>query len=186
MPRKHHRNKELMVPAILDVEASGLGAGSYPIEVGYVLADGRSACFLIRPEADWRLWDAAAERLHGITRALLLRKGRPVREVAAALNQRLAGATLYTDAWGNDYTWLALLFEHAGLVPRFKLQPLRLLLTEAQQLIWDDTRAGLMRELALERHRASSDARLLQQTYLRTLTAAARRAPGAASGPLPP
>lgn len=170
-----------MVPSILDFEASGFGAGSYPIEVGYVLADGRSACYLIRPQAEWEHWDGEAEKLHGISRALLSRKGRSVREVAAALNQRLEGLTLYSDAWGHDYSWLALLFECAAQTPRFKLQPLRQLLSEQQQLAWGDTRAEITRELALERHRASSDARVLQQTYLRTLTAGARHAPGPAA-----
>ncbi|MET0379714.1 MAG: hypothetical protein ABW049_12050, partial [Spongiibacteraceae bacterium] len=62
-----------MIPAILDFEASGLGGGTYPIEVGYVLGDGRSACYLIRPEPDWQGWSADAEKLHGISRALLTR-----------------------------------------------------------------------------------------------------------------
>lgn len=157
-----------MIPAILDFEASGFGAGSYPIEVGYVLGDGRSACYLIRPELDWQSWSAKAEGLHGISRALLTRKGRSVREVAEALNQRLAGETLYSNAWGNDYTWLSLLFDAAGLVARFRLQPLRLLLSEEQERQWHDVHEALGRELVLERHRASSDARLIQQTWLRT------------------
>jgi hypothetical protein len=175
-----------MVPAVLDFEASGFGAGSYPIEVGYVLADGRSACYLIRPEADWQHWDSEAEGLHGISRALLSRKGRSVREVAAALNERLTGETLYSDAWGHDYTWMALLFEYAEMSPRFKLQPLRLLLNEDQQEMWDATRTIVAGELALERHRASSDARLLQQTYVRTLTPGLmRKASSGDHGPRP-
>ncbi|MET0379061.1 MAG: hypothetical protein ABW049_08735, partial [Spongiibacteraceae bacterium] len=89
---------------------------------------------------------------------------------AEALNQRLSGETLYSDGWGNDYTWLSLLFDAAGLVPRFRLQPLRLLLSEEQERQWHDVHAALGRELVLERHRASSDARLIQQTWLRTLT----------------
>lgn len=160
-------------PAILDFEASGLGRGSYPIEVGYVLADGRTGCQLIRPEPEWQAWDPAAERLHGIGRAQLLRHGRPAREVARQLNRELRGETLYTDAWGNDLTWLSLLFDAAGLVPLFRLEPLRALLDERQQRLWHDAHRAVMRELALERHRASADARILQQTYLRTCVAAA-------------
>ncbi len=158
-----------MIPAIMDFEASGLGAGSYPIEVGYVLGDGRSGCFLIRPEADWQHWCEEAAQLHGISRELLQRRGRAPREIALALNERLGGATLYSDAWGNDYTWMSLLFDRANLTPRFRLQPLQQLLSEHQQRLWSTTRAEVAHELALERHRASSDARLLQQTYLRTL-----------------
>ena len=35
-------------PAVLDIEASGFGVGSYPIEVGFVLPDGQSYCSLLR------------------------------------------------------------------------------------------------------------------------------------------
>jgi hypothetical protein len=41
------------VPSILDVEASGFGAGSYPIEIGYISGDGSSYCTLIRPAPTW-------------------------------------------------------------------------------------------------------------------------------------
>lgn len=160
-----------MVPAIIDFEASSLGRGSYPIEVGYVLADGRGGCMLIRPEAEWSGWDPAAERLHGISREQLLRNGRGVAEVARRLNRSLAGITLYSDAWGNDQSWLALLFECAGIPAHFRLESLRSLLSEAQAQIWHGTRQLVAAELALERHRASSDARVLQQTYLRVRAA---------------
>ena len=158
----------MTIPAILDFEASGLGRGSYPIEVGYVLSDGRSGCQLIRPEPEWQAWDPAAERLHGISRAQLLRHGRPAREVARQLNGELRGEILYSDAWGSDLSWLSLLFDAAGLVPLFRLESLRKLLDERQQRLWHEAHQTVMRELGLGRHRASTDARILQQTYLRT------------------
>jgi hypothetical protein len=34
---------------VIDVEASGFGRGSYPIEVGFVLPDGEAVCTLVRP-----------------------------------------------------------------------------------------------------------------------------------------
>jgi hypothetical protein len=157
-----------MIPAILDIEASGLGNGSYPIEVGYVLADGSSDCMIIRPEPEWQHWDEVSAQLHGLSRELLLRRGLPVREVALRLNRQLEGLCLYSDAWGNDYSWLSLLFESAGLLQRFKLQPLRRLLDEHQLAVWHTTRAQVEQELALPRHRASGDARVLQRTWLRT------------------
>ncbi len=157
-----------MIPPILDVEASGLGRGSYPIEVGYVLADQRSHCMLIKPDAEWTAWDDGAERLHGIQRAHLQQFGVEVKRAALLLNEALRGMTVYSDAWGNDQTWLALLFDCAGLVPAFKLQTLRKLLTDAQLAIWQPTKLAVAQELALGRHRASNDARILQQTFLRT------------------
>lgn len=164
-----------MIPAILDVEASGLGRGSYPIEVGFVLPEGFSHCLLIRPQDDWESWDPAAEQLHGLSRAQLLLRGLPVRQVAQALNQQLGGMTVYSDAWGNDQTWLALLFDRADMVPMFRLQTLRALLSEAQLRLWTSTKLAVTRELALGRHRASNDARILQRTFLRTLELAGEK-----------
>lgn len=157
-----------MIPSILDIEASAFGAGSYPVEIGYVLADGSCDCMIIRPEPEWLRWDDDAADLHGLSRELLLRCGLPVREVAERLNRRLVGLHLYSDAWGNDFSWLSLLFETAGLLQRFKLQPLREILDEQQVAQWHVTRDQVERELALPRHRASGDARVLQQTWLRT------------------
>ena len=51
-------------PAVLDVEASGFGRESYPIEVGYVLSGGQTYCSLIRPLPEWTHWDPQAERVH--------------------------------------------------------------------------------------------------------------------------
>lgn len=159
-----------MTPVLLDIEASGLGRGSYPIEVGYVLPDGSSSCLLIRPQDDWQCWDVNAEQLHGISRAQLLLRGVDVVNVAETLNRQLGGMTVYSDAWGNDQSWLALLFDRAERVQGFKLEALHALLSETQLSLWNATKQAVARDMALGRHRASNDARILQQTYLRTLT----------------
>lgn len=163
-----------MTPVLLDIEASNFGRGSYPIEVGYALADGRSHCFLIKPPDDWQMWDAEAELLHGISRTQLQQRGIDVVTVAETLNRTLGGMTVYSDAWGNDQSWLALLFDRAERVQGFRLEALHALLSETQLSLWTETKQAVERELALGRHRASNDARVLQQTYLRTLTAASK------------
>lgn len=157
------------IPAVIDVEASGFGAGSYPIEVGFVLADGGRGCVLIRPEPGWTHWDAGAQALHRLNRPLLHEQGRSVGEVAVWLNQHLAGLTIYSDAWAHDSSWLGLLFETAGIMPRFRMEALQVLLSEHQRQTWAQARDELMQQFRLVRHRASSDAWLIQQTYLRTL-----------------
>lgn len=157
------------MPNIMDIEASGFGRGSYPIEIGYVLTDGRADCMLIQPLADWRHWDADAQALHGISRHQLSRHGRNPQQVAQRLNQALRGLTLYSDAWGHDRSWLGLLFDSVGSFPSFSLQPLSSVLSEAQMARWHDTKEQILWELNLQRHRASTDARILQQTWLRTL-----------------
>lgn len=153
--------------AVIDLEASGFGRGSYPIEVGFVQASGECFCTLIQPEADWQHWDASAEALHGITRELLRRHGRASAWVAEQLNQRLAGQVVYCDAWAHDYPWLSRLYDAAGLVPSFRLADLRALLSEDEAARWHPVLDQVRSEAALGRHRASADARTLQMALQR-------------------
>lgn len=155
------------VPAVLDIEASGFGRHSYPIEIGCVMPNGETFCSLIRPTAEWTHWDPEAEKIHHISATTLRAHGRAVEDVAAQLNARLDGATVYSDAWLHDYTWLAALFEAAGRRQRFRLEDVRSLLSEDQAARWDAVKASVAAEMHVERHRASADARLLQQTLVR-------------------
>ena len=147
---------------VIDVEASGFGRHSYPIEVGFVREDGLGWCSLIQPAPDWLHWDADAERVHGIARAALLEHGRPPAEVARRLNDDLGGRTVYCDGWAHDYTWLGQLFETAGLVPRFRLESVNTLLDDDHLAQLDTLRVDGFSALGIARHRASSDARALQ------------------------
>jgi hypothetical protein len=157
------------VPAVIDVEASGFGAGSYPIEVGMVLPNGKSHCYLIKPAPSWTHWDPAAEAVHGIRREILESRGALVQEVARTLNQILRGQTVYSDAWGHDRSWLARLFEEAEVSQHFRLESLRTLLTDYQVERWQSTRERVIREVGQMRHRASVDALIVQQTFLKSL-----------------
>lgn len=156
-----------VAPTILDLEASGFGRGSYPIEIGFVEATGLPFCSLIQPAPEWQHWDEQAEQLHGISRELLLRHGRPREWVAEEINRRLAGQTVYCDSWGHDYSWLSKLFESAGCLPRFKLEDLRRLLSEDEAGRWSTVQAQVRDEARLRRHRASADAKVLQMTLMR-------------------
>jgi hypothetical protein len=156
--------RPLELPAILDIEASGFGAGSYPIEVGYYLPDGRMYCALIHPEPGWTHWDASAEAVHGVSRPILLEKGRPPQEVASRLNADLRGLNVYCDAWAHDFPWLHKLYDAADMVPAFALKDLRQLLGDCEQTVWHKTRAAVELRLQLRRHRASGDARTLFET----------------------
>ena len=162
-----------MTPIIVDVEASGFGKGSYPIEVGLVLPDGTPHCFLIAPERTWTVWDREAEQVHGISREVLESYGRPLQEVAWRLNELLRDKTVYSDAWSFDMSWLGKLFDAANLPQTFRVAPLHELLQEHQLKAWDDAKEKVMQDFDLKRHRASSDARILQETYRRTHRVAA-------------
>lgn len=157
----------LDVPAVMDIEASGFGRDSYPVEIGFVLPDEQTYCSLIRPAPSWVHWDPAAEKLHRIPLATVIQHGRDVVEVAGQLNQRLQGMTVYCDGWANDYVWLNVLFEAAGLSPSFKLDNLRALLTDQEAAFWAIVKKQVTTEMRLQRHRASSDAKILQRTLVR-------------------
>jgi hypothetical protein len=57
---KFRDQSSVSIPAIIDVEASGFGSLSYPIEVGVVDQTGIRFCSLIKPQNDWIHWDEQA------------------------------------------------------------------------------------------------------------------------------
>lgn len=153
------------MPAIIDLEASGFGRGSYPIEVGIALADGSVHALLIKPADGWDHWDEKAQAIHGITRDYLQEHGKTPREVAIFLNDLCSGLTLYSDAWSFDSSWLGRLFDEAEIIQRFKLDTLTRLLSEDDMAVWSDTKDAMVKQLGLEMHRAANDVMLLRETY---------------------
>jgi hypothetical protein len=106
----------------LDIEASGLYAGSYPIEIGWVDETGAGESHLIRPAPDWTSWSQASETIHGISREMLAREGRDHDWVARRVAEALAEAdAVYTDAPEWDQAWLDRLTDAAGLPPACQL-----------------------------------------------------------------
>ena len=153
-------------PTILDIEASGFGKGSYPIEIGFSLPDKSSHCYLIKPIGDWTHWNKGSEEVHGISQEILQSQGRPVVEVAEELNLHLANQTVFSDGWGYDLSWISLLFEAAEIHMKFRIETLYTLLSQEQLLVWESSRQQVLKELGIQRHRASSDARIIQETYI--------------------
>jgi hypothetical protein len=156
------------LPAIMDIEASGFGPLSYPIEIGYITETGERFCCLIRPHHEWVYWDKKAEDVHGISRRALIENGKDIRWVATQLNQQLAEKTLYSDGWVVDSTWLNELFFRAAVKPTFRLSALDMILSELQMERWHEMKERLHAENTEVRHRASSDAKVIQLTYQQT------------------
>jgi hypothetical protein len=154
---------------VIDIEASGFGRDSYPIEVGVVLPDGKAHCYLIKPPTPWTHWDPAAEQVHGISRELLLDNGMEPLQIAQSLNDLLLGVMVYTDAWSHDLSWLGKLYAMTETTQLFKLESLRSLLSEQQSARWHQTKEKVIAEFNLKRHRASTDARVIQETLGRVL-----------------
>lgn len=156
-----------MNPIIIDVEASGFGQGSYPVEVGVALADGSRHCYLVAPARQWKSWDEEAERIHGISRELLLTHGRPLQDVAWRLNELLRNKTAYSDAWSFDMSWIGKLYDAANMRQAFRVADIGELIDEGQHGRWAELKQQVAAELGLRRHRASGDARILQETWRR-------------------
>jgi hypothetical protein len=156
------------IPQIIDIEASGFGRDSYPIEVGVAMSDGRKFCSLVLPETNWTHWDQQAEDAHRVSREVLLTHGKPAREVAKQLNELLSEATVYSDAWVVDKPWLNTLFEAAQVRMDFSISPLELILSEKQMQIWHETRAKIQEQRQVARHRACNDAGIIQETWVQT------------------
>lgn len=92
----------------LDLEASGLGNGCFPIEVGWVHADGRGDSVLVGVER-WLCgggeWDYSAEELHGLSKDYLLEHGMDARPAAFNVMVALGGRIVIADS-PMDQRWL--------------------------------------------------------------------------------
>jgi len=160
----------------VDVEASGLQTGSYPIEVGWSSPELESEGFLISPAPDWSLrdWSRAAELVHHISLEDCTTHGVAVQDAAVRLNGALAEKSLYSDAPDYDGHWLQRLYQAADMQPTFslKLLPLETLLrgtlsAQGHGDWWADL-DDLSRHVAARyprTHRAEADARHMAAMY---------------------
>ncbi len=177
MPKLRDSAMEMSVlkvycPNVIDIEASGFGPNSYPIEIGVVKADGQRFCGLIKPVPLWQHWSKEAEQLHGISRELLITKGLAPATMCRSLNDFLGRETVYSDAWVHDQKWLHTLYHEAAIVPSFSMRAIEFIANETQLARWDDAKHTVIADLQLARHRASGDAFVVQQTYIRVAATA--------------
>ncbi|MEM8771944.1 MAG: hypothetical protein AAGD92_09885 [Pseudomonadota bacterium] len=152
--------------AFLDLEASGLGAGSWPIEVGWCFEQGAPETLLIAPDASWSdaAWDPQAEALHGLTLEKLRAKGASPEAVCKRINAAIGDALVYSDAPDWDGFWLYRLFGSAKVRQRFNLLDFSDLLTAcpADQINAARAKADA---LAPHQHRAAADVRHMRMIY---------------------
>lgn len=175
--------------ALVDCEASSLSEDSFPIEIGWCLADSAVAgSALIAPEPLWRDWDPASEAIHGITREELRASGVPVRAAAELFANATEGRILYADG-SRDGFWLGRLFTAAGY-PTPKVESFDKLLDTivrpdvklsgdriAQDLARADRQGAIIdqayqraQEVAPKRHRAGADACHLRAVLLEAVS----------------
>ncbi|PQA87812.1 hypothetical protein CW354_05520 [Marinicaulis flavus] len=152
--------------AFIDLEASGLSARSWPIEVGWCFANGGVQAMLIKPAPEWSFddWSAEAETLHGVSPEMLDKDGVEPKEACEKLNAALAGKIIYSDAPDWDGFWLYRLFQAGRKRQRFIVSDLASLLRSVPpDKIGPLVTAAELR--APRRHRAAPDVMHMRMLY---------------------
>jgi len=115
--------KDLERYLFIDVEASGLHAYSYPIEIGWCGLDLASESFLIKPHRSWgeEGWSYTSERVHGLSRDILMHEGIDVTTAAQRLNAITSRRTVISDSPEYDYAWIRALYSAANVKCAFAI-----------------------------------------------------------------
>ena len=152
--------------AFIDLEASGLGVSSWPIEVGWCGVEGEATSLLIKPREEWvaQHWDDEAERLHGLSIAELQANGEEPKLVCAALNAALKGKRVFCDAPDWDGFWLYRLFGACNVRQEFSLLAFSSLIGALNVGNIDQLVAQAEREFP-HKHRAGADVRHMQAVF---------------------
>lgn len=158
----------MIPPTIIDIEASGFGCSSYPIEIGVVRSDGLKYGQLIKPFDNWTFWQKGVEAIHGISKDYLLLNGTNGVRICLELNEMLRHEQVFSDGWVVDSAWLTKLYARSGIEMDFTLSPLELILKEEQMNVWHETKKMVMNQMCLQAHRAINDALIIQRTFLKT------------------
>ncbi|MDN3519273.1 hypothetical protein QWY84_16785 [Aquisalimonas lutea] len=164
------------LPCFLDIEASGLEPGSFPVEIAWSLRDGTINGALVRPhpEFDMDSWDPRAEELHGLSIDYLEQHGEDAGVIISRLRAGTQGAPMYCDAIAFDPHWLEILWMVSGAwiargdYPRL-LAAYELFsdVSEAPIQAMERLREAISRDdRSLRPHRAKDDVRALLTAYL--------------------
>ena len=160
-----------------DIEASGLGEGSYPIEIAIAEMRGDTHHWLIDPSSvsGWTHWDSAAEKVHGLSKWELIDWGESAGDVATQIFPLIQGRRLMSDNPEVDHAWLTVLFDAAGMVmPDVQfidaIESCRTTLARVEEDRHDrDERLFNLKQWAramhVPKHRAKPDALYLRRLY---------------------
>lgn len=177
-----------MTAAFVDFEASGLMAGSFPIEAGWAIARrGRKKPvahgMLIRHDP-WMervdLWDARAVDIHHIDRRALMMLGKSAAVVAQAMADGLRDfEVVYSDNGQWDGMWCRMLFDAAAMPMPFVVKDWRVLFDDGPDT--DEVEferlhlKGELAKVAPRTHRAKDDAYSMAMLWWLTRRKEARK-----------
>jgi len=110
-------------PRFLVLESSSYEEDAYPIAACWSIADGQLKDVLIRPEDEWRQWDASNEDRHGITRQQIEMVGETVLDVIRELSEDVDKQPVYVREPYMYRKWLSTLYEAYGAEVPFDVFP---------------------------------------------------------------
>ena len=110
-------------PRFLVLEASSYEEDAYPIAASWSIADGQLKAILIRPEDQWRAWDASNEDRHGITREQIEMVGETALDVIRELSEDVDKSPVYVSEPYLYEHWLKTLFSAYGVEVPFDIYP---------------------------------------------------------------
>ena len=150
---------------ILDIEASGTGDDSYPVEIAWIRLDGaQSFSTLINPDSvtGWDSWSSEAT-LHGLTRDECCERGETVAYVARRVFQLMKDYPVFSDSPEQDQKWLEKLLSSAGYPCPERLMPIETMVPKRK-------RRGLKDRLCArpDAHTAAANCLMLSKEVRRT------------------
>jgi len=110
-------------PRFLVLEASSYEEDAYPIAASWSIADGQLKAILIRPEDQWRDWDASNEDHHGITRSQIEMVGETALDVIRELSEDVDKSPVYVNEPFLYERWLNTLYSAYGVEIPFDIYP---------------------------------------------------------------
>lgn len=151
---------------IIDIEASGLGLDSYPIEIS-VLVEGVIKTWLIKPLPEWQHWDAKAEKMHGISRDQLNKHGLGALQVLNELTDFIkeSSGIIYSDAAYWDADWVDTLFFAFKEKREFHIESIFELFDDKQTSEFNKIKEKLSESGKYRHHRAEEDVKMIFEAY---------------------
>lgn len=146
---------------IIDIEASGLDADAWPIEIAWASIDRAPQSLRLDPTGvdGWRHWCPFAEEVHGISRAELVRSGMQPVLAFDRLLVAWQGCRLHSNAPLRDGSWL-LAFHRIPCITEvpWVVEDLQQLLPGIDEIHWQDL-VDAARAMDAPDHSASQDVR---------------------------
>lgn len=104
-----------------DIEASALGAGSFPIEIGWAGVDLVPHHFLIKPHQTWtkEFWNPESEKVHNISWEQLMEEGINPKEAAERVIDAFRQKLIISDNPSYEAKWFLRLFEAVDIKADF-------------------------------------------------------------------